>query len=194
MKCTKYSFNLTYNQESAKTLSFKYIHFPFVFVLCICLFVCLFFFFSVFAIFKDHAPIPSLFFQGIHLFLNSCLSISYRVSIWPHDEWVTGISIPGGGARCWTLGNFDSLCKVMMSRPVFAVKKPRARFFKNQYGKFISYSWSLSRIFSTVTVLLSFGDSYLKENNVCRENSDINLLVSLTNHPKPWCFEINNPG
>ena len=102
MKCTKYSFNLTYNQESAKTLSFKYIHFPFVFVLCVCLFVCLVFFF---AIFKDHAPIPSLFFQleetslGIQLFLNSCLPISYRVSIWPHDEWVTGISIPGGGCH-----------------------------------------------------------------------------------------------
>ena len=66
----------------------------------VCLFVCLFvWFFSIFAIFKDHAPIPSLSFQGIHLFLNSCLPISYRVSIWPHDEWVTGISIPGGGCH-----------------------------------------------------------------------------------------------
>ena len=83
VKCAKYSFNLTYNQESDKTLSLKYIHFPFVVVLCVCLFVCLFF-----AILKDHAPMPSLFFQleetslGIHLFFKTCLPISYHVSIW----------------------------------------------------------------------------------------------------------------
>ena len=163
MKCAKYSFNLTYNQESAKTLSLKYIHFPFVFVLCVCLFVW-FFLFLFFAIFKDHAPIPSLFFQleetslGIHLFLNSCLPVSY--STWLNDEWVTGMSIPGVRvARCWTLWNFGSLSKVTMSPPVFAVKKPRVRFFKNQYGKFINYSWGLSRILSTV--LLQFGNLYL---------------------------------
>ena len=45
VKCAKYSFNLTYNQESDKTLSLKYIHFPFVVVLCVCLFVCLFVYF-----------------------------------------------------------------------------------------------------------------------------------------------------
>ena len=89
VKCAKYSFNLTYNQESAKTLSLKYIHFPFVVVLCVCLFVCLFVCF--FAILKDHAPMPSLFFQleetslGIHLFFKTCLPISYHVSIWLNE-------------------------------------------------------------------------------------------------------------
>ena len=123
------------------------------------LFVCLFGFF--FAIFKDHAPIPSLFFQleetslGIHLFFNSCLPVSY--STWLNDEWVTGMSIPGVRvARCWTLWNFGSLSKVTMSPPV---KKPRVRFFKNQYGKLINYSWGLSRILSTV--LLQFCNLYL---------------------------------
>ena len=160
------------------------------------LFVCLFFFQFLQSL-KIMRPYPVCFSRA---------SIYFWILVYPFhtalayghmmNELLAYLFRGGGGrvARCWTLGNFDSLCKVMMSRPVFAVKKPRARFFKNQYGKFISYSWSLSRIFSTVTVLLSFGDSYLKENNVCRENSDINLLVSLTNHPKPWCFEINNPG
>ena len=102
MKCAKYSFNLTYNQESAKLSLLN----TFTSLLCsFYAFVCLFAWFFFFAIFKDHAPIPSLFFQleetslGIQLFLNSCLPISYRVSIWPHDEWVTGISIPGGGCH-----------------------------------------------------------------------------------------------
>ena len=48
-----------------------------------------------------------------------------------NDEWVTGMLIPGVRvARCWTLWNFGSLSKVTMSPPVFAVKKPRVRFFK----------------------------------------------------------------
>ena len=40
VKCAKYSFNLTYNQESDKTLSLKYIHFPlWSFYAFVCLFV-----------------------------------------------------------------------------------------------------------------------------------------------------------
>ena len=104
VKCAKYSFNLTYNQESAKLSLLN----TFTSLLCsFYAFVCLFVWVFFFAIFKDHAPIPSLFFHleetslGIHLFLNSCSPISYDVSIWPHDEWVTGISIPGVRvARC----------------------------------------------------------------------------------------------